>query len=186
MSKIDKNTIPENFTLGLAVWDFMPVLFFMLAMLVASVIMHSIVFTIGVLICFWAGTAKVIWKIIVALKRRNVWFLFIQMRIAMPLGFLLIIVGVVIGHASIEWGYYLSKLVAMPTGLFFALWIIGMIGMSICAVKLDSGNLRANMIEQGIRVIKLVEGLPKLLRGSLEGLALLDCLFLRVWFEGLV
>ena len=35
-------------------------------------------------------------------------------------------------------------------------------------------------------VIKLFEGLPKFMRVSREGLALLECQFLRVWFEGLV
>lgn len=34
--------------------------------------------------------------------------------------------------------------------------------------------------------IKLFEGLPKFLRVSREGLALLECQFLRVWFDGLV
>ena len=34
------------------------------------------------------------------------------------------------------------------------------------------------------RVIKLFEGLPKFMRVSREGLALLECQFLRVWFEG--
>ena len=36
------------------------------------------------------------------------------------------------------------------------------------------------------RVIKLFEGLPKFMRVSREGLTLLECQFLRVWFEGLV
>ena len=35
-------------------------------------------------------------------------------------------------------------------------------------------------------VIKLFEGLPKFMRVSREGLTLLECQFLRVWFEGLV
>ena len=34
-------------------------------------------------------------------------------------------------------------------------------------------------------VIKLFEGLPKFMRVSREGLTLLECQFLRVWFEGL-
>lgn len=37
-----------------------------------------------------------------------------------------------------------------------------------------------------IRVIKLFEGLPKFMRVSREGLTLLECQFMRVWFEGLV
>ena len=43
---------------------------------------------------------------------------------------------------------------------------------------------RRQMNQKG--VIKLFEGLPKFLRVSREGLALLECQFLRVWFEGLV
>lgn len=35
-------------------------------------------------------------------------------------------------------------------------------------------------------VIKLFEGLPKFMRVSREGLTLLECQFMRVWFEGLV
>jgi hypothetical protein len=37
-----------------------------------------------------------------------------------------------------------------------------------------------------VRVTKVLEGLPKFLRVSREGLALLNANLLRVWHEGLV
>ena len=47
----------------------------------------SAVLLIGGVICFAAGMLKVLWKFIVVLQKKNVWPLFVQMRIGMPVGF---------------------------------------------------------------------------------------------------
>ena len=63
-----KDTIPENFTLSLALVDALPVLFFGGSMILIGLLFGSPLFLIGAALCFWAGAAKVLWKIIVLTK----------------------------------------------------------------------------------------------------------------------
>ena len=93
--KMTKDTIPENFTLSLAFVDSLPVLFFGGSMILIGLLFGSPLFLIGAALCFWAGAAKVLWKIIVVTKKKNVWWMFLQMRIVMPIGFLLMLLAVI-------------------------------------------------------------------------------------------
>ena len=68
-----KDTVPENFTLSLALVDALPVLFFGGSMILIGLLFKSVLFMIGALLCFWAGAAKVVWKVIVVTKKKNVW-----------------------------------------------------------------------------------------------------------------
>ncbi len=76
----------ENFTIQLALVDALPVLFFTIAMSIIAFHFNSLFFKIGVLLCIVGGVGKVIWKIIVALKDKDIHILFTQMRITIPIG----------------------------------------------------------------------------------------------------
>ena len=89
--KISKDTLPEDFTLLLALTDSLPVFFFGASMLLIGRNFSSLLFISGALLCLIGGAGKVLWKIIVVLQKKNVWPLFIQMRILMPAGFLLML-----------------------------------------------------------------------------------------------
>ncbi|MDO4809343.1 MAG: hypothetical protein Q4A04_05205 [Eubacteriales bacterium] len=52
--KMTKNTIPENFTLSLALVDALPVLFFGGSMILIGLLFGSPLFLIGAALCFWA------------------------------------------------------------------------------------------------------------------------------------
>ena len=78
--KMTKDTIPENFTLSLAFVDSLPVLFFGGSMIVIGLLFGSPLFLIGAALCFWAGAAKVLWKIIVVTKKKNIWWMFLQIE----------------------------------------------------------------------------------------------------------
>ena len=56
--KMTKDTIPENFTLSLAIVDALPVLFFGGSMILIGLLFGSPLFLIGAALCFWAGAAK--------------------------------------------------------------------------------------------------------------------------------
>lgn len=84
---MNKNVVPNDFTLGLALFDGLPVITFAGSMILISYLFSSKLFLIGSFVCLFAGLSKVIWKIIVVLKNKNIWFFFIQMRITMPIGF---------------------------------------------------------------------------------------------------
>ena len=146
--KMTKDTIPENFTLPLALVDALPVLFFGGSMILIGLLFGNPLFLIGAALCFWAGAAKVLWKIIVVTQKKNIWWMFLQMRIVMPLGFLLMLLAVILNRKAIDLHAVFAAVVSFPSVIFFAAGLIGMALMGIFAVKLDSADVRSNWIEQ--------------------------------------
>ena len=146
--KITKDTVPEDFTLALALIDALPVLFFGGSMILIALLFKSVLFLTGALLCFWAGAAKVLWKIIVVKKKKNRWWLFLQMRIVMPLGFALMLHSVILNRKAIRFAAVLAAVTSLPSVIFFALGLLGMLLMGVFASRLDSADLRSNWIEQ--------------------------------------
>ena len=146
--KITKDTVPEDFTLSLALVDALPVLFFGGSMILIALLFKSRLFLLGALLCFWAGAAKVLWKIIVVKKKKNSWWLFLQMRIVMPLGFALMLLSVILNRKTIRFAAVFAAVSSLPSVIFFALGLVGMVLMGVFASRLDSSDLRSNWIEQ--------------------------------------
>lgn len=146
--KMTKNTIPENFTLSLAFVDALPVLFFGGSTILIGLLFGSPLFLTGAVLCFWAGAAKVLWKIIVVKKKKNIWWLFLQMRIVMPLGFALMIFAVIMNRSAVNLPAVFAAIVSLPSVIFFAIGVTGMVLMGVFAAKLDSADVRSNWIEQ--------------------------------------
>ena len=146
--KITKDTVPEDFTLSLALVDALPVLFFGGSMILTALLFKSRLFLTGALLCFWAGAAKVLWKIVVVKKKKNIWWLFLQMRIVMPIGFALMLLSVILNRKAIRFAAVLTAVTSFPSVIFFALGILGMVLMGVFASRLDSSDLRSNWIEQ--------------------------------------
>lgn len=146
--KMTKNTIPENFTLSLAFVDALPVLFFGGSTILIGLLFGSPLFLTGAVLCFWAGAAKVLWKIIVVKKKKNIWWLFLQMRIVMPLGFALMIFAVIMNRSAVNLPAVSAAVVSLPSVIFFAIGVTGMVLMGVFAAKLDSADVRSNWIEQ--------------------------------------
>ena len=143
-----KDTVPQDYTLGLAVFDAVPVIFFGLASWLLWEMTGSIVLLIGGVICFAAGMLKVLWKFIVVLQKKNVWPLFVQMRIGMPAGFTLMLVGFLITCFTKDMSSFWSNLLHPAPILFIAIAILGMVAMIRCSTKLDPADPKANWIEQ--------------------------------------
>ena len=150
---MNKATIPENFTLLLALVDALPVLFFGGSMILTGLLFGRPLFLLGAALCLWAGAAKVLWKIIVVRKKKNVWWMFLQMRIAMPVGFVLMVLSVIMNLRTIKLPAVYSAVISFPSILFFGIGIIGMLLMGIFAAKLDSADVHSNWIEQITNVI---------------------------------
>lgn len=148
MSTINKNTIPEGFSISLALVDFIPVLFFAGIGIVLGKMVASPFVVICSVLALLSGAVKVLWKIIAAVKRRNIWWMFVQMRILMPLGFLGILIGCIISAVNKTVTVSLSDFTGMPQLLFFILGFLGIAAMVYCATKLDSADPKANWIEQ--------------------------------------
>jgi len=151
--KINKNTVIEDFPLNLALVDLLPVIFFGLTSIFLGLIFNSLIFIIGALIIFISGLLKVIWKIIIATKKKNIWFLFIQMRIIMPIGFLIMIVGFILYCLNNDITLFFNYLFNITSIIFLILGLIGLVAMIICSIKLDSSDLKSNWIEEGINSV---------------------------------
>ena len=139
----------NQFTLSLALIDALPVLFFGAAAAMLGVKLQSALFIVGAALCLLAGAGKVVWKLLLALRGKDVALLGAQLRWVMPLGFLLMLFGGFFAErGSVR--ALLHTAVRLPSAAFFALTIVGMIAMVVCAKKFDRFDVRANWIEQGI------------------------------------
>ncbi len=138
----------EDFPIGLALFDAIPVLCFSAAMLVIAGRFSNVVFMIGAVLCALAGTCKVVWKIIIASTKKDIWLLNRQMRVVMPIGFVLIIAGLVIGMDADMWRQLGRCIISFPAVMLFAVTFAGMICMGVFAAKLDHTKVRSNWIEQ--------------------------------------
>ena len=77
-NRMTKDTIPEGFSVKLALVDLIPVVFFGLSAVRVGSLFHSALFIAGAALCLVSGIVKVLWKGIVAVSGRNVWPLFVQ------------------------------------------------------------------------------------------------------------
>lgn len=152
-NKMTKDTVPEGFSVVMALVDLLPVVFFGLSAVRVGRLFQSALFVTGALICLLSGVVKVLWKLIAAVSRRNIWPMFVQMRIFMPVGFLLLLAALIAGRAKLCSAAILAGICGFPACVFFALGALGMVCMCVFARRLDSSDPRANWLEQGVNAL---------------------------------
>ena len=152
-NKITRDTIPEGFSVALALVDLIPVVCFGLSSIRIGSLFSSTLFMIGAGICLASGVVKVLWKLIAAVFQKNIWFMFVQMRILMPVGFLAMLTALIVDRGNLNGAAILAGLTGFPACIFFGLGVLGMVLMTIFAVRLDSSDPRANWLEQGVNGI---------------------------------
>ena len=102
-TKITKDMVPEGFTLSLAIVDAIPVLLFAVAIIILGIKADfSPLIMLGGFLCFLGGAIKVLWKVIVATKQKNVFWMYKQMGPVMGIGFLLLIIGCIVSRAALK------------------------------------------------------------------------------------
>ena len=119
----------EGFTVALALVDAIPVLFFGASMILIAAGFSSPLFMIGAVLSTLAGCCKVAWKLILGTSKKDVKWLNKCFLPLMGAGWLLILISLIFirnGAASTEWA---KGLLAMPSILLLALWIILMAAM---------------------------------------------------------
>ena len=104
----------------------------------------------GATVCLLSGIVKVGWKLIAAVSQRNIWPMFVQMRILMPIGFLTMLIALVVDRAGLNGEAVLAGLTGFPACLFFLAGALGMILMLVFAFRMDSGDLKVNWMEQAV------------------------------------
>lgn len=146
--KMTRDSVPEGFSLPLVIVDALPVLFFGGSMILIGLLFDRTLFQFGALLCLWAGTAKVLWKILVVTRKRNVWWLFLQMRTVMPIGFALLLLSVILNRETIALPSIQAAVLSAPSVILFAVGAAGMLLMGVFAAVLDPADVRSNWIEQ--------------------------------------
>ena len=143
----------EGFTFKLAMVDLIPVIFFALGAGLINTKLNSVIFNIGIICCLLGGIGKVTWKVILAFAKKDIQFLFKQMRVMMPLGFILMMIAVAVRFNEIDWLGVGLLISSFPSIFFFIIGIIGMTLMSIFAKKLDPNDSKSNWIEQITNIV---------------------------------
>ncbi len=114
----------EEFTLALALVDFIPVLAFGIAIIMISLGFKSKLFLIGAIISLVAGLCKVLWKLILGTTKKDVKWLnkcFLPMQSG---GWVVMLLGIICNLGKINFGNLLSAVVGMPQLIFFILWFV--------------------------------------------------------------
>lgn len=115
----------SEFTLALALVDFIPVIAFGIGIILVYTKFPSPLFLIGAIASLVAGLCKVLWKLILGTKGKDIRWL---NRIFLPLqcgGWLVMLLAILLNLRRIDFGAVFSAMVGLPQVIFFALWLIG-------------------------------------------------------------
>lgn len=142
----------KEYTLGLALFDAIPVIVFLMSSIIIYTMYGSLVFLTGAAACFIGGMSKVIWKILVVKQKKDHAALTKVFRIFMFGGFGLMILSVLlrIGQGSLAGLWH--SLTMMPATVFFVLGCAGMVLMGYLGSHMDYGA-KANWIEESVNTI---------------------------------
>lgn len=140
--KNKKSASAGGFTLGMALTDFLPVLFFGVSGAAAFSRLRSPLFGLGALLAVQAGCCKAGWKLAAAVRRKEIPLLTRLFHLLMPCGFALMLLSVPISLP--EWSSLARDLLTMPSLGFAAAGCAGMAVMAVFAVRLDGRSIRAN------------------------------------------
>ena len=134
----------EGFTVGLALVDALPVLFFAgsLAVIASSLAGTGITFAlvvIGAALVVLSGLCKVSWKMCLGLGIGDIKILNKIFVPAMATGFMITVIGVIVGTVKkvIKWNLVLASVLSIPVILCF---LIGFIGMGLMSFYKKSND----------------------------------------------
>ena len=149
----NNNNYLESASIGMALMDAVPVLFFCGSVFFIGSIFNSALFMVGAVLCIAAGTCKVLWKLLLATAHKNVLILNRQFRYVMSVGFLIMIIALIVEHKRVSFPLIWKNVSAFPGNIFFIIGIIGIITMFVLAKRLDASSKRSNYIEQTVNMI---------------------------------
>lgn len=137
----------SDYTIGLVLLDAVPVFLFLISGLIMFSMYDSYVLLAGVISCFLGGMAKVIWKLIVVVRRHDISFLTRAFRVLMLGGFGLMILSVLLRAGQGSLTGLVRALISVPACFFFIAGIIGMCVMGYLGSHMDS-SARSGWIEE--------------------------------------
>lgn len=152
----------EKYTAGLALFDAVPVLLFLMTGIIVYSGYRSPLFLAGVISSFLGGACKVVWKMIVAVRKRNIVTLTGAFHILLPLGFALMLLSLVIDSvreitggtpvSESTLGGFWHAVTMVPAAWCFAAGVAGMFIMGYLGSHLDK-SAGASWIEEIVNTI---------------------------------
>lgn len=128
----------EGFTVSMALVDALPVIFFSATIFMIALALKGSGITfwvciIGAIMIIISGLCKVLWKLLLGLKVGDVKIL---NKIFVPFmagGFLITVVGVIIGTITkaIKWGAVIHAMTSLPAIIFFIFGIFALCAMGV-------------------------------------------------------
>jgi len=148
---MSREEVPQGFTLGMAGMDAVPVVFFAAGSAVLSARLETgSLFMLGAAICTAAGTMKVLWKVLIACRNRNIIGLSRQLRVLMPAGFALMAGSLIAGK---KLPALLAGMMRMPSLACFLAGAACLVFMMRLARTEDSADAGANWKEQAVNCL---------------------------------
>lgn len=142
------DSIPEGFTLSMALGDTLPVFFFSMSAICLAMHFHSLLFLIGIFLIILAGVLKVSWKFVIALMHRDIPFLNRQMRYLMPTGFAITLLALFVDHAKWSLAQVITHITYLPTLLLFLIGCAGLLYLGYLGKHQNNRDAKANWKEQ--------------------------------------
>lgn len=143
-----KNEKTNEFTVKMALFDFLPCLFFAAGGAALAFLTENVLVIIGVLCAAAAGFCKAAWKLRMALNETDKEILRKLFRILMPVGFGLMVFYAAVNAGRTDWYSVWKTVSAFPQAVFFLICILGMGCMGVFAKKLDQTKAKSNWAEE--------------------------------------
>ena len=141
----------DEYTLGLALMDFLPVISFLMSGLVMYSMYGSPILLAGVLASFTGGLCKAVWKLIIVKRKKDRAWMTRAFRVLMPAGFALMILSVAAGGRAALAGLWRS-LTMMPAAILFAAGILLLCLMGYLGAHMD-GSAKSNWTEELVNTL---------------------------------
>ena len=163
----------EGFTVGLALVDSLPVIFFIGSTAIIASGLGSPIFIIGAVLSALAGIGKVLWKLFLGLGLGDIKFLNKMFVPFQASGFLIMIAGVVVAaiKKTINWGSVGKSIISFPAILCFLAGIGGMGFMGYYRKKYDKETFNTDAKKNWIAQIT---------NGVAQGMIFLGVLFSKL------
>ena len=104
----------EGFTIGLALVDAIPVLFFGISMVIVASRFSSPLFMIGAILSVLGGCCKVAWKLVLGIWKKDLRWINKPFVPMMAGGFLLLIISLIVGFSKIHWAGVGTAILSFP------------------------------------------------------------------------
>lgn len=139
----------DKFTLPLALVDLVPVIAFGAAIIIVALNFGSPLFLLGAILSLLAGMCKVLWKLILSTKDKDITWLnrgFIPMQC---LGWAIMLLSIVLNIRMLDFPEIFAVIIGMPQLVFYIIWLLFLSAMVLYKRKyFKQYSARSNWIAE--------------------------------------